>query len=660
MRNDVTLKYLEYDIETLVPEDGTFPTSNKDQIIIVSLAFEPEFHDRSTMVLSTKTNCKNEKELLETFLQIVDEYDPDILSSYNGNEFDNQYISDRMMYVGVTNTISRAGRGWYGRFNRDKTTWVCPGRIVLDLLPLVKKHLNQTEYKNLKIPLREHSLRYVAKNFLKIEKLDMKSSEMRRIWLSDDYIKMIEYAERDAVVVGELRREMQILDKYIALSKASGALLQDVLNGGQSTMIDNLMLRAFKDIDRAIPMRAAYDEGPVTEEEEVRYAGATVLDPVVGMHTNIIIMDFASLYPSIMRAFNLSPDTIYYEGKVAKFRMDFPGIVPQILEKLYNERVEYKKKMKATKSKDEKNLYNLKQYGNKILLNSIYGYFGFSKARLFEVSIAAKVTEEGRKALLLTKETVENHGKCLVIAGDTDSVMFTIPECDTFEKAKIFATSLHDEMSKKLPAPMSLAFESFGKRGVFLAKKRYAIAITEDGKEYNIKYRGIEVRRRDWCEYVGETLTRIFDILLKDGDIQKAGKYAKDQIDRVANLINVSDDQDLMSKLVLSKKYTKPIEQYKTKTMHMEALKRAKKRGESDYLLGDRISFYVVAGRKKAKISALTEVVEYVLENNKPINKEYYIGKQLKPPINRIFNVLKFDIVRQRYETSQMLLCDLM
>jgi DNA polymerase I len=361
-----------------------------------------------------------------------------------------------------------------------------------------------------------------------------------------------------------------------------------------------------------------------------------------------------------MRAFNLSPDTIYYEGKVAKFRMDFPGIVPQILEKLYNERVEYKKKMKATKSKDEKNLYNLKQYGNKILLNSIYGYFGFSKARLFEVSIAAKVTEEGRKALLLTKETVENHGKCLVIAGDTDSVMFTIPECDTFEKAKIFATSLHDEMSKKLPAPMSLAFESFGKRGVFLAKKRYAIAITEDGKEYNIKYRGIEVRRRDWCEYVGETLTRIFDILLKDGDIQKAGKYAKDQIDRVANLINVSDDQDLMSKLVLSKKYTKPIEQYKTKTMHMEALKRAKKRGESDYLLGDRISFYVVAGRKKAKISALTEVVEYVLENNKPINKEYYIGKQLKPPINRIFNVLKFDIVRQRYETSQMLLCDLM
>jgi DNA polymerase, archaea type len=660
------MRYLDYDIEVLPKEDGSFPTSDKCPIIIISIAFEPPYKDLDTLVLSTKTNCQDEDELLLKFLDIIDQYDPDIIVGYNINEFDNQYVTDRLDIHDIKNNIGRNKQGWYGKFSQERNTWYCPGRIILDLLPLVKKHLNQTEYKGLKAPLKEHNLRYVAKNFLKIEKMDIKPSEMRGIWESPNYLKMVEYAERDAVVTRNLRQEMQILDKYIALSEASGALVQDILNGGQSTMIDNLMIREFKEYDRVVPMRPTYEgsEGdvdfvqellecgiqPIEQEEKeekgkkkIRYAGAIVLELEPGLYESIIVMDFSSLYPSIMRAFNLSPDTIFYDGDRPMFRTDFKGIVPGILERLYNQRVAFKKAMKTAPDKHTKEIYNLKQYGCKILLNSIYGYFGFAHSRLFEVSIAAKVTEEGRKALLLTKETVEAYPGCRVIAGDTDSVFICNSNIKTFEEAKVFAGEITAKMKEKLPAPMSLAFEAFGSRALLLAKKRYAMYITEDGKEYKIKARGIEIRRRDWCQFTEETLSNTLDIILKEGDIAKAGSYAKSQIDRIANLQNVNDDPDLMTKLVLSKKYSKPLDQYKTKAMHMEAVKRALVRGDDSYKMGDRVPFYVTASPKKS-VSDTTEVCEFVLENNIPINKKYYIEKQLLPPLSRIFAALDYNI----------------
>ena len=683
---DAPLSFMSYDIEVLTPEDGTFPKSSDCPITIISLAFEPAYKGRDTLVLAAHSNTdaivykgltlyEKEEDLLEGFLDIVEDYDPDIMESFNGSEFDNQYISDRMNICKVYNNISRNKRSWYGRFAQEKTTWTCQGRIILDLLPLVRKHLNPTEYKALTVPLKEHNLRYVAKNFLKLEKLDMKPSEMRSTWLGPDWLKMIIYAERDAVIVGELRREMQVLDKYIALSKASGALLQDILNGGQSTMIDNLMLRKFREVGRVAPMKPKYEEkydptglknlldfdaktkdardmNEEEDEDEVKYAGGMVLIPIIGMHQYIIIMDFASLYPSIMRAFNLSPDTIYYIDGIAKFRMDFQGIVPNILEELYNNRVEFKREMKQTTDKDLLAILNLKQYAMKILLNSIYGYFGFSKSRLYEMSIAAKVTEEGRKALMLTKKTVEAHKGCVIVAGDTDSVMFTVVGCETFDQAREFAGIIHNEMLELLPKPMSLAFESFGARGIFQAKKRYAVYITEDGKKYKVKARGIEIRRRDWCSYTEETLTNVFDILLKEGDIMKAGEYAKSQVDRIAKLQSINDDPELISKLLLSKKFSKPIEQYKTKTMHIGAIQRALNRKETTFQLGDRILFYVV-DKKTKKTCDCTEVAEYVIEKGLKISKEYYLNKQLIPPLNRIFKVLKYNYNTSLYISKQ-------
>lgn len=689
------------DIETEIPETGGFPTADKCSIIIATLAFEPLFEGRASMVLAVHKMSatdvldgmpgqvppylrlfEREDQLLDYLEQIVHDYDPDIIVDYNGNEFDMGYITDRLNIVSLKNDMGRNGRSWFCRESPDKTTWQIPGRIHLDLLPLIKKHVNPTEFKSLKHPLKEYSLKYVASQLLEVQKLDMKPSEMRRVWESDEWPRMIEYARRDAELMPLLLNKVQLLDKYIALAQAAGCLLQDVLNGGQSTMIDMLMIREFKKYDRLIPMRPSFgqqkehenqlkeiqktldglDLEEYSDSDGVQYQGGLVLPPEVGLWEWIVIMDFASLYPSIMRAFNLSPDTIYYENGKAKFRMDFQGIVPKILERLYESRVAYKKEMKTTTDMQLKAQLNLKQYGCKILLNSIYGYFGFDKSRLFEMSIAAKVTEEGRNALILTKKTVESHKGLKVIAGDTDSVFIHVGngemnhrmfDINRFVYATRIGKTIHDEMAELLPKPMSLAFEAYGKRGILLAKKRYAIAITEDGDKYTIKQRGIETRRRDWCNYVEETLSTVFDTLLNEGDITKAGIYAKTQIERIAKLQYVTDDPDLLAKLVLSKKYSKPVDQYKVKTMHMEALKRAQARGDESIHLGDRIMFYVVDKHVKQS-TAKTEVVDYVIEQNLPIDKDYYINKQLAPPLERIFKVLNFNIATGRFNGKQV------
>ena len=659
------------DIETLPPESGRMPTADKDPCIIVSLSFDPPYVDNSTIILTHRSDHGNgetltdgilyyhdEESMLYGLLDVVKDYDPDVICTYNGNAFDFPYLDTRMKLYSIFNTIGRNNRGWQIREQRvDKITCYIPGRIVIDLLPMVRKHVNSTEIKGLK-PLKQYNLGYVAHELLDIEKGDVKASQMRGLWLGDKWMDLIAYARRDAELNIALLNKLNLLDRYIALSKASGVLLQDAINGGQTTLIDSLILREFKIHNRVVPPRKDWDD---ESSDEVLYEGAKVLDPIVGLHEGIIIMDFASLYPSIMRAYNLSPDTMTVIDGKPGFTKEVKGIVPGILERLYNERVAIKKEMKQETNKDRKNLLNAKQYAIKILLNSIYGFFGYTKSRLFEVAIASKVTEVGRDTIINTKGVAENVKGCVVIGGDTDSIFVRLPrDRNGFEDAKSTAKEISEKMGEILPDPMSLAFEAYGAKGLFLAKKRYAVRITEDGKEYTIKMRGIETRRRDWTEYTEETLSKVLDMLLINGDIKGAASYAMDQIYRIANLQSVSDDPDLMKKLLLSKKYSKPAEEYKTRTAHMEALKRYIEHKGEGIALGDRIPYYICDGRSD-RISDRSEVADYVLMEGSPvsIDKHYYINKQLIPPLERIFEVLKFNLRTGKFNAKQLTWGDL-
>jgi DNA polymerase I len=666
---DAPISYCSFDIECLVPPEGTMPTSDKDPIILISMAFSPQFEGNDRVVLSTKpTNyqgcpvilCKDEHHLITTFLSLFNTYNPDIIAGYNTNQFDFPYLQGRCKVLGISPKCTRDNREWYIRNRFDGGVDVTiTGRVVVDLLPIIRANYSLNRY-NLA----------TAASLVNYEKLDVSPKEMRNAYLGDyseSWDKVIAYSDRDAELVMKLLLDLKLVDKYIAISTVSGTLLQDVVNLGQTKLIDNLIIREFRKHGRVMNMRPKIEDED-EDDGEVGYTGGSVLEPETGLHEHIITMDYTSLFPSIMRAYNICPTTIIKDeqcdekvvlGNNVEFSTKHVGIVPQILERLFNERVQYKTMMKTTKDTTLYNQYDNMQYALKILLNSVYGMFGFTRARLYDVDIASSVTYVARDTLLKTKAVIEENPNLRVIAGDTDSCMIKINnmEC-TYDVAKNIAMDIHDKMAKILPPPMNLDFEAYSDRGVFLKKKRYAMRLVGPDGKYKLKMRGIETRRRDFTAYTVETLEQVINILLSTGDKKQAATYANTQVARIKNLASINDDPELVKKLLLTKKFSRPIDGYKAMMPHIEAIKRAINRGEPAPSIGDRIAYYVIEGRSK-KISDLTELESYAHDKGLGINKKYYLEKQLIPPINRIFEAIHYNWIKEESNSKQKTLFDL-
>jgi len=430
-----SLRILAFDIEVLPPESLEMPNYNIDKVIVISMAFSHKVDNKDTMIciLGNGQNYedvyffKSEKDLINYFIDVIREYDPDVISGYNIVGFDFEYLKNRMELNHIRAMIGRNKTSMFIRkgFNNDNMVSIF-GRVIIDLLPLMRKNYNYPSY----------SLKTISHELLKNDKIDMPMWKMRQEYINGDYKNTIDYARKDAILVMELLNKTKFLDKYIAISKLSGLLLQDCINSGQSQKIEMLLMREFLKEDRLMAMKP-FDSGEIdNDNEDPKYSGATVLDVRKGLSKDIVVLDYKSLYPTIMISQNYSYDTIIREQHKKLFKdediikavkggwfvqpyIKF-GIVPRILNNLLNERIKIKKAMKAESDKDKRDYLDARQYALKILLNSFYGYSGYTRARLFEVGIAEGVTSFGRQNILETKDFIEGlNNNYKVIYGDS-------------------------------------------------------------------------------------------------------------------------------------------------------------------------------------------------------------------------------------------------
>jgi DNA polymerase I len=180
---DAPISYCSFDIECLVPPEGTMPTSDKDPVILISMAFSPQFEGNDRVVLSTKpTNyrgcpiiiCKDEHSLITTFLSFINTYNPDIIAGYNTNQFDFPYLQGRCKVLGISPKCTRDNREWYIRNRFDGGVDVTiTGRVVVDLLPIIRANYSLNRY-NLA----------TAASLVNYEKLDVSPKEMRNAYLA--------------------------------------------------------------------------------------------------------------------------------------------------------------------------------------------------------------------------------------------------------------------------------------------------------------------------------------------------------------------------------------------------------------------------------------------------------------------------------------------
>ncbi|HKZ45566.1 MAG TPA: DNA-directed DNA polymerase [archaeon] len=633
-KKEAGFKVLAFDTEW-VEEDG------KAKLIMLSLVCNDGYkkvltsHDWDKKP-SYVESVKGEKEIIERFLEIVKETDANFICSYNGDNFDFPKLKEKASEFKISLKLGRDNAPVYivrrGRISSAKTK----GRIHIDIFDFVD-HILSSSMKSEVLTLDE-----VAQELLGIGKKEMDYKEMVEIWSRKEQLgKLAEYCLQDSTLtmkLGEL-----ILPQIFALSRLTGLLPFDSSRNTYSQLVEAfLMRRAFTD-NVLTPNR------PKTEEMEKRrlepsYKGAIVIQPEKGIHSNVLVFDFRSLYPTIIVTHNISPETFNYKPCKKKtevpetdwyFCQDKKGFVSKHLEDIIEKRKKIKDEMKAAKedSEEHRRLDN-EQYALKIIANATYGMFGFFGAKWYGRECGSASAAFGRFYITKIIDLAKNDG-FKIIYGDTDSLMVTSQKDLPAKELKKIGESFEGKVNKQLPGIIELEFRDLYEGGIFVArregevgaKKRYAL-IDYDG---NLEVIGFETVRRDWCDLSKKVQREVLTVVLRDKNPAKAVQLVRDTIKKI------KEGKVSLDELTIFEQITRPLSQYEQIGPHVRAAQKAKAKGRP---VGEGmvIGFVIVKG--KGTISDRAEPVEDVKPSQ--YDPEYYIEHQVLPASMRVLKALGY------------------
>ena len=553
----------------------------------------------------------DEETLLKNFVKAINEHDPDIITGYNIDGYDLPLLVERCDVYGIDLKIGRDGSELEQRMQRF---WQAQGRVIADAWWNVKREVRP----------RQESLNAVAKELLGREKHDVNPKKMDEEWANNPE-KVMEYCLEDAKLALEILEHIKVLQKYQHLGSVAKLPLNDVINGMTSTMIDSLMIRFADSKGIGVPMtnrrkRTGHIEGGYVHS----------IDP--GLYEWVCVLDFKSMYPSIIIDRNLCFSTMSEDGEIetplgVKFKSpeQKKGLLPELLVNLMADRDEAKKLQAAAKTEDEENYYKRVQGAIKILMNSVYGVFASYFYRFTNLDIGASITAYAREYVKDILAELEKEG-LEVIYGDTDSVFFRSPH-DDLEKTVEFGEKIAERYSV---GAKQLEFEKilqpFFSHGV---KKRYV------GKQIwpkeGMLIRGYETRRTDSFPIQVKALEDIFAKLMAR-DIDNALESSKDWVTKVSEG-EFNDNQFVISKTVnLNRKYVNEDNQ-----AHLQAYKKYIETGRP-FVSGMKISFIVT----NANVSPMV-VEPYIPEEECPKPDYNYYADRIAKSLSRITDVFDWD-----------------
>jgi DNA polymerase delta subunit 1 len=467
------LRILSYDIETQEPNsdrETKFPDANFKECYIgqIGITLWSYVTGSKTKIILTNKKCAdmndvivlsndNERDMLMTFANLIEVLDPDFITGYNIWRFDDKYISIRMKILSLENDLNKFSRltkvksslklrKMSSSARGDNTFEVIEvhGRQTFDLYVAIKNEHKLASYK----------LDIVGQEFTGQRKDDLPYKEIFRLMKSDDpndIATVAKYCIQDTNLVVEILSVLSIIPNYIEMAKATFVPLDYLLFRGQQCKAFSLIAKEARSRGIVIPSKMPYDAGT--------FPGASVRTPQRGAYYKPVAgLDFASLYPSIMIAYNLCYSTLVIDEKyknmpgivyeVFKWTVDgktyentfvqaetkvinhandnegsnaYTGILPTILSKLMLGRKETKKRMKTVK--EGSMLYKIldgKQLAQKITMNSIYGFTGTGEKGMLPCkAIASSVTCRGREMIEKTSNLAQELYPCSTLYGDS-------------------------------------------------------------------------------------------------------------------------------------------------------------------------------------------------------------------------------------------------
>lgn len=667
--NDIApLKTLSFDCE-MYSADGLFPDPLKgDTTILICCTIWTFGGPTKTVRLWKRT-----RPIAEDFRDLIIKEDPDIVTGWNIYGFDFQFMhkeyqSLRRPYsLGLFTTRFAATKSTFvekvmassAKGDNTYRFWSMEGRIPVDLMQIIKDD---------KKP-EDNTLKHVASLYLKdFDKLDVTPQELFASWKSQDPAaleRVAKYCERDADIPVALIQSFTYVPTWVELSRVCFTPIVTILNAGQQRRVYNVISK-FVHNRYAINIRdSGWPEVPYDEDEDQSkrkpdYQGATVIEPMSGFYkTPVSVLDFESLYPSIIIYFNLCPSvlllqetavpkdthtithniktgsTYAIEDRTYTFAKHIPGVLPELLRHLLKSRKAVKAEMnKATGF--EKFVLNGRQNALKIVCNSVYGFCGVSaqKGLLPCKPVAAVTTLKGRAFIDAAKTYVESTWPgSKVLYGDTDSIMVLWPPNEALSIEDAYARGdqasagvttvlqtgsipgLGTSIMPDARFAVKLANEKVECPYLLIRKKMYAAVKHTPGKtgfQSELEFKGIDAVRRDRTKVVRDLSEQVLDALMIKSDVQLAQTILSTGLTKLLkNEVPIED-------YVMSKSLRGT---YASENLpHVMAWKRMKARGDAGLPpQGSRMPFVITMPEKTVPLYELAEHPEYIkLRNLRP------------------------------------------
>ncbi|GIX65594.1 DNA polymerase [Babesia caballi] len=492
---------------------------------------------------------EEERGLLAHFMKNLELIDPDVVVGHDLTQNVSEILLKRCNVLNIPLRVS---------FSRMRATkkYSHPfyaGRIFCDTRLLTKElHHNRSNY-----DLVSCIADLVYSSALKDDVLYCKNAfhvkEISKCFGADsmkELLMLVHANSNCALDAFNLLIKLQALPLTKELTNIAGNLWSRSVQCARSERNDFLLLHEFHKskyiIDHNFERFHKHAVGTVDEEEEgdkkkKTYEGGLVLEPITGLYDNfILLLDFNSLYPSIIQEFNVCFTTVVLkEDESVEVVPDVTGMLPQILRRLVELRASVKSAIAAERNEVRKSQLGVRQLALKLVANSLYGCLGSVYSRFHARHMAAYITQQGRMVLQSTRDKVEKQFSLRVIYGDTDSLMIDTNIRDdgseaAFDAAAQIAKTVMSTINKS-HRKLEIGMDAIFNRLLLLKKKKYAALRVVDYKKrlFSREIKGLDFIRRDWSILTKEVGSQLLAIILSDKHADNQTQSAENTVERI-------------------------------------------------------------------------------------------------------------------------------
>lgn len=612
-------RVLSFDIETDPKAERLLAISlygaQLDEVLIVDGSDRP--------MPERATRCVDERAALSAFCERIREFDPDVLTGWNTIDFDFtvlQRIATRLRHPFILGRDAgelriRRAEGYFGSGQAT-----IPGRLVLDGIDLLRGAF---------VRMEDYSLDAVARAVLGEGKALESNARDRLAEIIHNYRHRLPafalYARTDARLAYDIVRKLDLVRLAFARSQLAGMTPDRV--AASIASFDFVYLTELEKRGIVAPTVRSDDSRVFAAQH-----GGHVLEPVAGLHRNVWVFDFKSLYPNIIRTFNIDPLSYVAEPEAAADLVQTPGgafrrepaILPGLLDDLFPRREA------AKKSGD-----NVAAHAIKILMNSFYGVLGTSACRFYNPALANSITGSGKEVLLWSKQWFEEAG-FRVLYGDTDSLFVgSGSQTPPPQQGPQLAAELNVQLARYIQARwgvqsrLELEFEKTYLRLILPharhstrgASKRYA-GLVQTGDSSAVEFVGMEVVRSDWTALAKQVQRELYQRLFTD---QPVDVYLSD-------IVKTVRAGALDKLLVYRKSLRKGADTYTATTPpHVAAARKsAQPVGKA---LGKKVIEYVMTTGGPEPLDNIQH----------PPDREHYVAKQIRPVAEPVLATLGLD-----------------